>query len=79
MELELDRELGLAYLRRSREAVAKTVEVSTTINVDIDRNGILVGVELLDLTRPLPEDDLVEKFGVESEEMRLLQSLIRAA
>ena len=79
MELELDRKLGLAYLRRSRKAVAKTVEVSTTINVDIDRNGILVGVELLDLTRPLPEDDLVEKFGVESEEMRLLQSLIRAA
>ena len=79
MELELDRALGVAYLRRSGEQIKHTIELSDVINIDLDRNGTLVGVELLDLTRDLPDSELTSRFGLDEEELQLLKSIIRAA
>ncbi|CAB4946907.1 unannotated protein [freshwater metagenome] len=75
MQLELDREAGLAYLRRSNSLVSRTVEVSPSINADIDELGELVGIEIIDFHAELPADVLVESYGLDSVELGLLRSL----
>ncbi len=56
--LEVDRSVGTAYIYLTGERVARTVELSRTIQVDVDANGIPVGVEILNWT--LPESKTVE-------------------
>ena len=75
MQLEVDREAGLAYLRRTDLPVAQTIEVSEAINVDIDETGRLIGVEVVDFTEFLDADALVSRFGLDQIEIGILRSL----
>jgi len=50
VSVKLDRDAGAAYLRLNTNSVARTVEFSEDIYVDLDAMGVVVGVELLDLT-----------------------------
>lgn len=45
--LEIDRSIGAAYVHLSDEPVARTIELARNIQVDVDANGVAVGVELL--------------------------------
>ena len=47
MELTVDREAQAAYLRLTDHPVARTVQVSPDVLVDLDSGGEAVGVELL--------------------------------
>ena len=58
--LEVDRESGSAYLRLVADAeITATYEITDKINVDVDRNRVVVGLELLDLSIVELTDEMV--------------------
>jgi uncharacterized protein YuzE len=58
----VDPSLGVAYVKFSDEQIVKTVEVTPSVQVDLDAAGTVVGVELLSPTDALPIDAL-NRFG----------------
>lgn len=47
MVVEYDTEAGAFYVRVTEKGVARTVEMSTFVSVDLDADGHVVGLELL--------------------------------
>lgn len=76
VSVKLDRDAGAAYLRLSTNRVARTVEFSEDIYVDLDVTGVVVGVELLDLTAKIPMDVLASKHHIHSDSIRVLTAAI---
>lgn len=76
VSVKLDCDAGAAYLRLSTNSVARTVEFSDDINVDLDAMGVVVGVELLDLMIPIPMDALASQYHVHSASIRILTAAI---
>ena len=72
VSVKLDRDAGAAYLRLSTNSIARTVECSEDIYVDLDAMGVVVGVELLDLMTPIPMDPLASKHRIHSDAIRIL-------
>ena len=79
MGVDVDTEVGAAYLALTKEAVSRTVEVTGSVMVDLDINGSVVGVELIDLQVALPEEALRRDFGIPDDEIKALKAVIRAA
>lgn len=75
--VKVDQEAGAAYLRLSTNPVARTVELNVDIYVDLDEFGVVRGVELLDLTRPVPLDELTDRFHVTATTLDLLMKTIQ--
>jgi uncharacterized protein YuzE len=74
--VEVDTEIGAAYVGFSDARVARTEEYSEDINVDLDALGVVVGIELLDTSVVVPLDDLVAKYHITTTTLaRLLASL----
>jgi uncharacterized protein YuzE len=73
----VDGDAGAAYLQLSTGEVARTVEFSEDIYVDLDRFNVVVGIELLDLAVTLPLDALAERFHVSSETLRMIVKTIQ--
>lgn len=76
VSVKLDLDAGAAYLRLSAQGVARTVEFSADILVDLDAMGVVVGVELFDLMMPIPLDDLASRHHIHSESIRILMAAI---
>lgn len=76
VSVKLDRDAGAAYLRLSTNSIARTVECSEDIYVDLDATGVVVGVELLDLMTPIPMDALASKHHIHSDAIRILTAAI---
>lgn len=76
VSVKLDRDAGAAYLRLSTNSIARTVEFSEDIYVDLDAMGVVVGVELLDLMIPMPINDLASKHHIHSDAIRILTAAI---
>jgi uncharacterized protein YuzE len=76
VSVKLDRDAGAAYLRLSTNSVARTVEFSEDIHVDLDAMGVVVGVELLDLTTPIPMAALTAKHHIHSDSIRILTAAV---
>ena len=74
--IEVDTVLHTAYIQLSNEDVVKTVDLDDRIQIDLDRFGVAVGIEVLDEGAPLPFTELVEMFHVHSDVIDLLR-LIR--
>lgn len=64
IKLEIDLTSDAAYVELSNRPVARTVEHSPGVNVDLDDLGMVVGVEIIDLGREWPLADVVEHFHV---------------
>ncbi len=77
VSVRLDRDAGAAYLLLSRKSVARTVEFSEDIYVDLDEMGVVVGVELLDLVTPILMDDLASKHHIHSDSIRILAAAVQ--
>lgn len=60
VSVSVDRDVDAAYLRLSDEPVMRTVEVGSGLLVDLDNYGMARGIELLDLSAPLPPAELNE-------------------
>ena len=46
-QITIDPQYGCLYLQFSGEKVTKTVEHSPSVNIDLDKNGALVGIEFV--------------------------------
>lgn len=74
--VEVDTEIGAAYVHLSDAPVARTEEYSDEIAVDLDSFGVIVGIELLDTSVTVPLDELAERYHFQTRALtRLLLSL----
>jgi len=52
MRLKYDLNVGALYIRLSDEAVARTVELDDNTNIDLDPDGVVVGIEVISIRHP---------------------------
>ncbi|MGH3770004.1 MAG: DUF2283 domain-containing protein [Pseudonocardiaceae bacterium] len=77
VSVKIDTEAGAAYLRLGRGQVARTVEFTEDVYVDLDQFGVVVGIELLDLDTPLPLDELAARFHINASALDVLMKAIQ--
>ena len=61
MRTEFDKEADAAYVYFkdiSAGEVAQTISLNDSVNIDFDKNGILLGIEILDASEHLPSSSL---------------------
>ena len=61
MKVTLDTDADAAYIYFkdiSNGEVAKTISLNDSINVDLDKEGKTIGIEVLDASKTLPENTL---------------------
>lgn len=79
IKLEVERDAGVAYVTLSEMPVARTVEHSSAVLVDLDSMNVAVGIELLDLDASIPFADLIALYHVDSsvvETLRVIEPTI---
>ncbi len=54
MRLRLDRDVNALYVELRPGAVARTIEVTDTVYVDVDADGATLGVEFVDADEFIP-------------------------
>jgi uncharacterized protein YuzE len=68
MKIEYDREVDALYVRLQEKYVARTIEIEEGLNLDLDENGKLIGLEVLDATEKYSLTDI---FNVATENLIL--------
>ena len=68
MKIEYDREVDALYVRLQEKYVARTIEIEEGLNLDLDENGKLIGLEVLDATEKY---SLADIFNVATENLIL--------
>jgi uncharacterized protein YuzE len=68
MKIEYDKEVDALYVRLQEKYVARTVEIEEGLNLDIDDEGKLIGLEVLDATRRYSLSDI---FNISTENLIL--------
>jgi uncharacterized protein YuzE len=68
MRIEYDREVDALYVRLQEKYVARTIEIAEGLNLDLDENGKLIGLEVLDATERYSLTDI---FNVATENLIL--------
>jgi len=61
MRTEFDKEANAAYVYFkdiSEGEVAETISLNDSVNVDLDKNGKVLGIEILDASEHLPSSSL---------------------
>ena len=76
MKIEYDREIDALYIRLQEKYVAQTLEIEEGLNLDLDKNGKLVGLEVLDATERY---SLADIFNISTENLILEEKLIKKA
>ena len=73
MKIEYDKKVDALYIRLQERYVAKTLEIQDGINIDIDEDGKLVGLEVLDATDRYALSDV---FNISTENLILDEKLL---
>lgn len=74
VSIEVDHAANAAYMQLSDQEVARTVEVSETIWVDLDRFDMVVGIEILSLRKPqIPLTDLSSDYHIPSRALEVVR------
>ena len=68
MKIEYDKEVDALYIRIQEKEVSKTIEIQEGVNIDIDENGKIVGLEILDATKRY---SLADIFNISTENLIL--------
>jgi uncharacterized protein YuzE len=66
MKIEYDREVDALYVRLQEKYVARTIEIEEGLNLDLDEDGKLIGLEILDATEKY---SLADIFNVATENL----------
>jgi len=74
MKIEYDREADALYIRLQEKYVARTLEIEEGLNLDLDENGSLIGLEVLDATERY---SLADIFNISTENLILEGKLIK--
>jgi len=68
MRIEYDKRVDALYVRLQETYVARTVEIEEGLNLDLDENGKLIGLEVLDATERY---SLADIFNISTENLIL--------
>jgi uncharacterized protein YuzE len=74
----LEPELGIAYFKFSETKVHQTVELNDDLNVDLDGEGIPVGIEFLRSAPTVPFDQLRDEFAFNPSQLDLIRRVLPA-
>ena len=74
MKIEYDKEVDALYIRLQEKYVNRTVEIEDGINIDFDKSGKLIGIEILDATERYSLSDI---FNIATENLILESNKIR--
>lgn len=75
--VEIDTAIGAAYVKLSDAEIGRTEEYNEDIAVDLDGLGVVVGIEILDLSVPVPLDELVARYHIKRSTLARLLSGLR--
>jgi uncharacterized protein YuzE len=75
-EISIDLELNSAYIQISKGEVARTVSITSEINLDLKEDSSVLGIELLDLDADLPFALLSDSYKVEPTVLEMIHNLI---
>lgn len=76
--VEVDPEFSTGYISFAKGSVATTVALSGDLNLDLDSNGSVLGLELLQLDAKIPVDLLAADYGLNAEMLeKLSQNLLK--
>lgn len=73
--MTVDYEAAAAYISLTDEPVARTIELTDEILVDLDGMDVVVGVEVLDLSEPIPFERLADVCHVHSDTIDALRRI----
>ena len=76
MKIEYDNQVDAIYIRLQEKYVTRTVEIEDGLNIDLDENGKLIGLEVLDATERYALTDL---FNISTENLNLENKTVRHA
>ena len=72
MKIEYDREVDAVYIYLQQKQVVKTIELSNVVKIDLDEDGNLIGIEVLDATQRY---SLADIFNISTENLILDEGL----
>ena len=72
MKIEYDREADAVYIYLQEKEVVKRIELSDVVKVDLDGEGNLIGIEVLDATQRY---SLADIFNISTENLILDEGL----
>ena len=73
MKIEYDKKADAVYIYLQEKEAAKTIELSETVKVDLDKEGKLIGVEVLNATQRYSLSDI---FNISTENLILDEELV---
>jgi uncharacterized protein YuzE len=76
MKIEYDNQVDAIYIRLQEKYITRTVEIEDGLNIDLDENGKLIGLEVLDATERYALTDL---FNISTENLNLENKITRHA
>ncbi|MCL4557774.1 MAG: DUF2283 domain-containing protein [Deltaproteobacteria bacterium] len=68
MKIEYDKEVDSLYIRIQEKKVTRTKELEEGINIDLDAQGKLIGLEIIGVTERYPLKDI---FNISTENLIL--------
>lgn len=75
LRVTVDQQADMAYIRLTDGKVARTVELSPEICVDLDDLGVVVGIECFGIDAEMPFSELIRVHHVHSETVEALRQL----
>ena len=73
MKIEYDTKADAVYIYLQEKEAAKTIELSEIVKVDLDKEGKLIGIEVLNATQRYSLSDI---FNISTENLILDEELI---
>lgn len=74
--LEFDTEIDSYYVYVTDEPVYKTKSITQYINLDLDEEGFIVGIEVLDLGVKLPFEKFMQEYAMSLDTAVNLKALL---
>lgn len=71
MKIEYDREVDALYIRIQEKKVSHTKEIEEGINLDIDEDGKVIGLEIIGATERYSLEDI---FNISTENLILTET-----
>lgn len=60
MKVKYDKEVDVLYIQLSQEAISESDEDKRGVIIDYDASGKVVGIEILNASKNLPQPNVVE-------------------
>jgi uncharacterized protein YuzE len=79
MRLKYDLNAGALYIRLTDAPVARTREIDDNTSVDLDRDGNVIGIEVISIAHPWALSDVLHDYQIPADEVAQLSAYFGAA